>query len=178
MSVSRLGSWAAPWIGIAALVALGAGFVGCASPQPSPSPAASPSSVQVPPNPALVQFEERVADALVEEGQLVRGLADASTGSNDQLGLVARRLSEWAAEELAWLEDHPAETCYAAAADAYRAGLSNVAAAGAALSELAAASAPPTDEEGQAAGQSLATGTESLQEAAALARSMRDACRG
>jgi hypothetical protein len=150
----------------------------CAAPQPSPTPAPSPSSVQAPPNPALVEFEARLADAIGEEGQLIRGLAEASTGSNDQLGLAARRLSEWADEELAWLDDHPAEPCYAAAADAYRTGLTGIAAAGAAFSELAEASAPPTDEEGQAAGQALATGTESLSEAATLARSLRDACRG
>ena len=154
------------------LVALAAG---CASPAPSPSP--SPTSVQPEPNPALVAFEGHIAEAITREGQLVRQLAATSAGTNAELGAAARLIEQWAINETAWLKTNPAEPCFAEAANAWEAGISDIGTSAAAFIALAAAPSPPTDAEGQAAGARLASGTESLEQAATLARSARVACR-
>jgi hypothetical protein len=154
------------------LVALAAG---CASPAPSPSP--SPTSVQSEPNAALVAFEGHLTESISREGQLVRQLATASAGTNAELRAVAGLMAAWATDELAWLDANPAESCFAEAADAYRSGVGDIAASAAAFEELAAAPSPPSDAEGQAAGARLASGTESIEQAAALARSARAVCR-
>jgi hypothetical protein len=158
-----------------ALLLMVALVVGCASPAPSPSP--SPTSVQPEPNPALVAFETHVAEAITREGQLVRQLAAASAGTNTDLRIVAGLVMTWAADETAWLDDNPAEPCFAEAANAYAAGISDISSSAAAFTALGEAPSPPSDAEAQAAGARLASGTKSLEQAAALAKSARAGCR-
>ncbi len=118
---------ARPLIAVAICLALAA--AACGSSQPSGvrpgSPSASP--VQPEPDPRLVEFDGRVADAVKRGGQLVRALSAASVGSGGQLGLVAREMGDWANGELAWLDEHAAEACYRDAADAYESGLTDIA---------------------------------------------------
>ena len=149
--------------------------VGCAGPSPSPSP--SPTSVQAEPNPALVAFEGHVAEATSRQGQLVRQLATASTGTNAELRAVAGLMAAWAADELAWLDQNPADPCFAQAAATYRTGVTDIAESAAAFETLASAASPPTEAEGQAAGASLASGADALEQAATLASAARAACR-
>jgi hypothetical protein len=157
------------------LVLLVALVASCASPAPSPSP--SPTSVQPEPNAALVAFEGHMAEAITREGQLVRQLAAASAGTNAELGAVAQLMEAWAIDETAWLQAHPAEPCFAEAANAWEAGVADIGTSAVAFLALAAAPSPPTDAEGQAAGARLASGTESIEQAVALARSARATCR-
>jgi hypothetical protein len=137
----------------------------------------TPSPVQASPNPGLVAFETHMREAVASQGSLVRELAAATSGSNDQLGLVARRLAEWADAEAAWLDEHPADACFDDAWQTYRSGVEDVAAAAAAFAGLAARPSPPSDAEGQEAAVALATGTSSLGAAADLANQARAACR-
>jgi hypothetical protein len=152
-------------------------IVGCGT-TPSPVPAtASAVPVQASPNPLLVEFEGHVAGAITRQGQLVRDLAAASTGSPGQLRLVARQLEQFAADELAWLEDHAGDPCYADAIATFTEGLNSIRRSAQLFSDLATASAPPSETAGQAAGQALSEGTSSLGQAATLAKSARAACR-
>lgn len=144
-------------------------------PEPSPSPTTSP--IEAAPNPGLVEFEERLEVSTSRLGQLVRELAEASAGSPRELELVAGRLAAFAADETAWLEEHMADPCYADAVGAYRDGLAQIEASAEAFDALATAPSPPSDEDGQAAGASLARGSTGLQQAAALAVRARAACR-
>ena len=160
-------------LAVAASLAIACG----ATPTPastSPPPAASP--VQASPNPNLVEFGIHLAEATSQEGQFVRSLA-AATGSNDQLGLVARQMGEWAADEQAWLEEHPADACYEDAWLTFAGGVDDVATAAAAFGDLAAAPSPPTDSVGRAAAEPLQSGGESIRAAADLARRARAGCR-
>jgi hypothetical protein len=149
---------------------------GCAAPSPSASPV-RPSPVQASPNPGLVAFETHVRDTIASQGSLVRELAAATSGSNDQLGLVARRLADWADAEQAWLDEHPADACFKDAWQTYQGGVDHVAAAAAAFAGLAAGPSPPSDVAGQEAAVALATGTSSLGAAADLANQARATCR-
>jgi hypothetical protein len=166
-----------PLIPALLVVALAILVVACAPVEPSPVPSPTASPVQASPNPDLVEFEERLDEASSRLGQLVRSLGAASAGSPRELGLVAAQLGAFAVDELAWLDDHPADACYSDVADEYRAGLTDIAESAAAFAELAAAASPPGDVEGQAAAQSLSAGIAALQQAATLAREARAACR-
>lgn len=158
-----------------AIVLLSIGGCGTA---PSPVPAtASGVPVQAPPNPQLVEFEGHLAEAITRQGQLVRDLAAASTGSSGQLGLVARQLEQFAADELAWLDEHDGDPCYEEATAAFTEGLNSIRRSARLFSDLATASPPPSDTGGQAAGQALSEGTSSLGQAATLAKSARATCR-
>jgi hypothetical protein len=148
------------------------------TPPPTSSPAAATSSpVQPSPNPNLVEFTTHLREATSREGQLVRALATASVASNDRLGLAARELAAWAADERTWLEDHEADTCYEDAWQAYRSAVDDIEAAAAALLTLASRPSPPTESEGQAAAAGLSTGGQALNAAADLANQARAACR-
>lgn len=161
-----------------AVVVVVVALVAACGPPPSPSsPAASQRPVQASPNPGLVEFETHIRESITSQGSLVRDLAAATTGSNDQLELVARRLEDWAAQEQTWLDEHPAGACYENAWLTYQSGVEDVGAAAGAFIELAARPSPPSDAEGQEAGTSLATGRSSLDAAADLANQARAACR-
>jgi hypothetical protein len=148
-----------------------------ATPTPAPtSPPPTASPVQASPNPNLVEFETHLAEASSREGQFVRSLA-AATGSNDQLGLVARQVGEWAADEQAWLEAHPADACYEDAWLTFASGIDDVATAAAAFGDLAAVPSPPTEPAGQAAAAPLLSGGESITAAVDLAKQARAGCR-
>jgi hypothetical protein len=152
-------------------------IVGCGT-TPSPVPATTSAvAPQAAPNPQLVEFEGRVAEAITRQGQLVRDLAAASTGSSGQLGLAARQMDQFAADELAWLDNHDGDPCYADATAAFTEGLNSIRRSAQLLSDLATASPAPEDTVGQAAGQALSEGTSSLGQAATLAKSARAACR-
>jgi hypothetical protein len=161
---------------IAACLCVLAGVAACTSPGPTASPA-SPAPVQASPNPALVEFETHMRESIKSQGSLVRDLAAATTGSTEQLGLVARQLTDWAATEQRWLDEHPADACYEDAWLTYQSGVEDVGTAAAAFAALAARPSPASDAEGQAAAVSLATGTSSLDAAADLANQARAACR-
>ncbi|HEX5012919.1 MAG TPA: hypothetical protein VFV72_02080 [Candidatus Limnocylindrales bacterium] len=150
--------------------------VACASPSPTAAPV-TPSPVQASPNPALVDFETHLRDSLKSQGSLVRELAAATTGTNEQLGLVARQLADWADTEQSWLDEHPADACYENAWLTYQSGVEDVATAAAAFVTLAAKPSPASDAEGQEAGLTLGTGTSSLNAAADLANQARAWCR-
>ena len=70
--------------------------------------------------------------------------------------------------EQAWLDDHPASTCYESAWLTYQSGVEDVATSASAFLALATRPSPPSDAEGQQAAVSLATGTSSLDAAASL----------
>lgn len=161
---------------LAALVAVT--FACGPAPTPAPTePSATASPVQAAPNPKLVEFETHLRDATSREGQLVRALAAASTGSNDQLGLAARELADWAAGEQAWLTDHPADACYEDAWQTYASGVDDFVTAASDFGVLAEAPSPPTDAQGQAAAGALGSGADSVNAAADLANQARGACR-
>ena len=147
------------------------------APATPPATAPAPSPVQASPNPGLVEFEVHLRDAASREGQLIRDLAAASAASNDRLGLAARRLAAWAAEEQSWLDEHPADACYEDAWLAFLTGVEDIATSAAAFEELAAAASPPTEAQGQAAGATLGSGRDSIDTAADLANQARAACR-
>lgn len=151
-------------------------LAGCgATVEQSATPSRTP--VQASPNPSLVEFEGHLADAKAVQGGIVRALAKASVGSDAKLLVAARQLADWAADEETWLRDHPADACYAPAFSAYGSGVAAIAGSAAAFESLATASAPPTDAEGEAAGEGLSTGTQVIERAAALAKTARAACR-
>jgi hypothetical protein len=162
-----------------AIAVVSAMAIGC-GPAPTPiqtSPPPTQSPVQAAPNPNLVEFETRLRDATSREGQLVRALAAASTGSNDQLGLAARELGDWAAGEQTWLTDHPADACYEDAWQTYASGVDDFLTAASDFGALAEAASPPTDAEGQAAAGALSSGADSVNAAADLANQARAGCR-
>ena len=99
-------------LGLASLVAI---LAACAGPGPTPAPTeppATPSPVQASPNPNLVAFETHIRESTTQEGGLIRDLAAAQTGSQDQQRIAARQLVAWAANEQTWLDANIADTCY------------------------------------------------------------------
>jgi len=118
-----------------ALVVAGLGSIACAAPTPT-SPPATPSPVQASPNPGLVEFETHIRESITSQGSLVRDLAAATTGSNDQLALAANHLEGWAADEQAWLDEHPAGACYENAWLTYQSGVEDVGTAASAFIAL------------------------------------------
>lgn len=143
----------------------------------TPSPVPSTAPVQAAPNPRLVEFEGHIAAATKRQGQLVQELAKAITGSSAELRIAAGQTADWAAAELTWLEEHRPDACYQAAADAYRTGVRSILTSAAVFVAMVGAPSPPSEAEGQAAGQHLSDGTDSLRQAATLAKSARAACR-
>jgi len=78
---------------IGAFVAFAAVVAACASPAPTSVPTEPPptqSPVQASPNPNLVAFETHVRESTTKEGQLIRDLAAAQTGSQDQQRQIGR----------------------------------------------------------------------------------------
>lgn len=149
-------------------------LAGCASPAPSASP--SPTSVQAEPNSRLVEFEGHIAGAARSQGQLVQAIAKASTGTPAELAAAARQMADWATTEIDWLDAHPADACYQAAADTYASGTRAILSAASAFAAMAAASPSPDDAAGQAAGQDLSEGRAGIDAAATQAKSLRPGC--
>ena len=97
-------------LGLASLLAI---FAACAGPGPTPAPTEpppTPSPVQASPNPNLVAFETHIRESTTQEGGLIRDLAAAQTGSQDQQRVAARQLVAWAANEQTWLDANIADT--------------------------------------------------------------------
>ena len=166
---------------IVALVAFAAVLAACAGPAPTQAPTEAPptqSPVQASPNPNLVAFETHVRESTTKEGQLIRDLAAAQTGSQDQQRLAARSLVAWAADEQTWLDANIADSCYEPAWQSWKSGISDISTAADSLRALAEAASPGTDAQGQAAGAKLASGGDSLKAAADLATQARAPCRG
>jgi hypothetical protein len=151
-----------------------------AAPAPSAAqptePAPTRSPVQASPNPNLVAFTLHIRDATKSENQLVRDLAAAQSGSKDQLRLVARNLTAWAANEQAWIDANVADSCFEPAYDSWRDGVTEIARAAAGFSSLVDV-ALPSPGAGEAAGAQLASGGQKLNAAAGLADQARAACR-
>jgi len=165
-------------LGLASLVAI---LAACAGPGPTPAPTeppATPSPVQASPNPNLVAFETHIRESTTQEGGLIRDLAAAQTGSQDQQRVAARQLVAWAANEQTWLDANIADTCYEPAWQSWSQGVADISKAATDLRALAEAASPPTDAVGQAAGAQLASGGQELKTAADLAQQARAACRG
>jgi hypothetical protein len=156
---------------IALTVVLGA----CVAPPPTESPP-GPTPVQASPNPNLVEFESHLREATARQGQLVRELSTATTGSAQQLAQAARHLTDWTAAEQLWLQAHPADACFEGAWQTYASSVDDMATAAAAIDELAAAAASPSASAGEVAGALLANGTETMKLAADLAYQARAAC--
>ncbi len=126
----------------------------------------------------LADFEARVRDATAREGALVRALATASTGSAADIRLVVAQMRRWVQGERDWLAAHPPDACYQAAADAFGTGIDGFET----TADLSAAIAPAgpqasDDPAGAEAGAQLEAATTSLQQAAAVAKTARSACR-
>ena len=163
--------WSAAVAAVVLIVA-----AGCA-PGPSPTPQPSPSPVQGSPNPDLVEFTLHVQEAAPARGPLVRDLAAASAGTQQQLAVAARRLVDWTNEEIAWLEEHPADACYEDAWQTYASGVDDFRTAASDLLTLAGAPSPPTEAEGQAAAAALGSGSDAFDAADRLIDEARAACR-
>lgn len=164
-------------IGLASLVAV---LAACAGPGPTPAPTeppATPRPVQASPNPNLVAFETHIRESTTQEGGLIRELAAAQTGSQDQQRLAARQLVAWAANEQTWLDANVADTCYEPAWQSWSQGVSDISKAATDLRALAEAASPPTDAQGQVAAGALASGADSINAAADLAHQARASCR-
>jgi hypothetical protein len=171
----------APIVALVAFVMLAAVVSACAGPGPTPAPTEPPptqSPVQASPNPNLVAFETHIRESTTKEGQLIRDLAAAQTGSQDQQRLAARSLVAWAADEQTWLDANIADSCYEPAWQSWKSGVADISTAADSLRALAEAASPGTDAQGQAAGAKLASGGDALKTAADLATQARPACRG
>ena len=171
----------APIVALVAFVMLAAVVSACAGPGPTPAPTEPPptqSPVQASPNPNLVAFETHIRESTTKEGQLIRDLAAAQTGSQDQQRLAARSLVAWAADEQTWLDANIADSCYEPAWQSWKSGVADISTAADSLRALAEAASPGTDARGQAAGAKLASGGDALKTAADLATQARPACRG
>ena len=149
---------------------------GCA-PGPSPTPPPTPSPVQPSPNPNLVGFTLHAQGGAPVRGGLVRELAAASAGTQQQLALAARRLVDWTNAEIVWLEEHPPDACYEDAWQTSATGVDDFATAASDLLALAEAPTAPTDAEAQAAAAALGSGGEAFEPADRLADEARAACR-
>ena len=113
-------------LGLASLVAILAACAG-SGPTPAPTePPATPSPVQASPNPNLVAFETHLRESTTQEGSLIRDLAAAQTGSQDQQRIAARQLVAWAANEQTWLDANIADTCYEPAWQSWSQGVSDI----------------------------------------------------
>ena len=160
----------------AAVVAVVLIAAGCAT-GPSPTPPPTPSPVQASPNPNLVEFTVHASEGAPVRGGLVRDLAAASAGSQEQLALAARRLVEWTDAEVVWLEEHPPDACYEDAWQTYASGVDDFATAASDLLSLAAALSAPTEAEARAAAAPLGSGSDAFAAADLLADEARAACR-
>jgi len=169
----------APIVALVAFVMFAAVVAACAARAPTPNPTEPPTQrpVQASPNPNLVTFETHIREATTREGQLIRDLAAAQTGSQDQQRLAARSLVAWAADEQTWLDANIADSCYEPAWQSWKSGVSDISTAADSLRALAEAASPGTDAQGQAAGAKLASGGDALKTAADLATQARAACR-
>jgi hypothetical protein len=97
-------------------------------------------------------------------------------GTPAGLTAAARQMAEWAAAETAWLDEHPPDPCYQAAADAYRTGVRSILTATAVFVAVAGGPSPPSEADAQAAGARLSDGRADLEAAAAQAKELRTAC--
>lgn len=177
-SARRLLHALAPGSLVATAVAIA--VAACAMPAPSAAPPTEPPATQGPvqasPNPNLVAFTTHIREATSREGQIVRDLAAAQTGSKSQLRLVAHELATWASDEQAWLEANIADSCYEPAWQSWSDGATAIASAATGFTTLADV-ALPSPETGQAAASKLADGGDALKAAADLADQARAACR-
>jgi hypothetical protein len=149
----------------------------CGAPQPSLTPPPTPRPVQASSNPHLVEFTVHAQERAPIRGGLIRDLAAASAGTQQQLALAARRLVDWTNEEVAWLEEHPPDACYEDAWQTYASGVDDFATAASDLLALAEAPSPPTEAEAQAAAAGLGSGSDAFEAADVLADEARAACR-
>ena len=179
--------------GIPAALALLIGLlvVACGSTEPLPSstprsepaPAASSSGApgETGARAALSEFEGHVRDATTREGQLVRALATASTGSAAEMRLAIGQIRQWVDGEKAWLAAHPADACYDSAATKLSAAIEAMASSAGWLTGMVDASLAPSDDVsrgsmGTEAGNDLQDATQALTDAAALAKAARAGC--
>ncbi len=159
------------------LIVAAALVAACAAPTPSPPAEPTRTPVQASPNPGLVELEGRMAAAATELGSIVRELGEASAGSPRELELVAGQLGSFAADELAWVDDHAPDGCYEAVTASFREALASVQASAAEFEDVAGASPPPGDEAFEGAGAALAAGSQGIEAARAAALEARAACR-
>ena len=127
-------------------------------------------------HPTFGDFATRVSTAQARYGTIVQQVAEASSGSNEDLALAAEALDGWATEERLWWEAHDVDECYAAAFGTYGDAIAQARAAAAAFARLAAAPEPPTDEEGQEGVRLLGAATNQFAAAASLAAAARGQC--
>ncbi len=159
---------------------------GATEPLPSATPSLPPEVSSAPGGSPtgnvsrLSEFEARLRDATAREGPLVRAAAAASAGTAADLRLVIGQMRDWAAGERAWLDEHPADPCYDAAATKLRAALDAMVSSAGWLEGTVTASLAPSDDVsmssmGTEAGNDLQDAGQALIDAAALAKAARTA---
>lgn len=119
----------------------------------------------------------RIRTASTETGEFVRDLAAASAGPPTGMAAVGSQIQAWAAAELAWLDERPADRCLAEANDAYRAAVDGLADAGARWVELGAQT-DISDVDGAAAVALVSGGRVAIEVAEPLAEAAVRACPG
>ncbi len=163
----------APCLGaLLLLVAL----AGC-SPAPVPTPAPLPTATVAGPNAGLLELRNRIGLGAGPRSALIQALAEASAGDPAGLAAPAAALVTWAETELAWLDEHPPEPCYAAAHEAYGDALAALASAATAFAEIAEG-AEPVDVAGPEAVSALGAATDGIARAEGAALTAGTRCAG
>ena len=161
-------------------IAIAAAVAGCgstASPTPSAggavvNGAARPSTGTPAPtfsNAKLGELLARLGDATARQASMVRDLTTATSGTPEQIRTAAGAISDWAKGESSWLDAHTPDACFTKAHDSYRRAVTDIAAAAAEFTRLAATGNPPTNVQGQPAGAQFVKGLAEVTEANALA---------
>lgn len=148
----------------------------CSSEPPPPTPRPSPSPAELP-NPALLELNGRIREAVNQENGFVAFLSDASVG-NVPLEPVANSMKLWAEEQAQWLDEHPPEPCFADAHELFSAAIGEIEAGGDGMLALAVQSPPPAEQEFQAPLDHLNTARAGFDAAAAAARADVEDCKG
>lgn len=162
---------------IAALLGtLALGVAACSIEPPPPTPRPSPSPPELP-NPALLELNGRIREAVNQHDGFVSMLADASVG-NVPLHPVANSMKLWAEDQATWLDEHPPESCFADAHELFTTAIAEIEAGGEGLLELAGQSPPPAEQEFQAPLDHLNTARAGFEAAANAARADVEDCRG
>ena len=158
------------------ITALVAAVAACSSAPPAPTPRPSPSPPELP-NPALLELNGRIREAVNQQDGFVAMLADASVG-NVPLQPVANSMKLWAEDQANWLEEHPPESCFADAHELFANAVTEIGAGGEGLLALAVQSPPPVEQEFQAPLDHLNTARAGFEAAANAARADVEDCKG
>lgn len=163
-------------IALVQCVVLAVVMAACSTEPPTPTRRPSPSPAELP-NPALLELNGRVRDAVNQEDGFIAMLMDASVG-NVPLQPVANSMKLWAEEQARWLDEHPPESCFADVHELFTTAVGEIGASGDGLLALAAQSPPPAEQEFQAQLDHLNTARAGFEAAANAARADVEDCKG